>query len=305
MRSEDVTISNRNIRLAGTLYMPDSAPPHPAMVVVHPASEGERTSSFYDHLKVELPSRGIAVCIYDRRGSGESQGDFETADFEDLADDVVAAVKYLQSRPEFHASKIGLHGTSQGGWIAPIAAARKPDIACLVAVSASGVSPAEQMNYGVAFHLEQEGFADEEVAKAIQLRNLVNEYYRGRVSREEAATELSHFEQETWYERAYLYASRELPAEITRSKWHYEMDYEPLPIWKKVTQPTLFFFAETDEWVPLEQSIVNYQNATAHLSDVRFEQVRDTDHLMRMQTGEISGRYLELLQAWLGSRLNL
>jgi len=36
-------------------------------------------------LKSELPEHRIAVFIFDRRGSGASEGDFETADFEDLA----------------------------------------------------------------------------------------------------------------------------------------------------------------------------------------------------------------------------
>lgn len=303
MNVEEFTFSSQRIKLAGTLYTPDGKPPYPAIVTVHPASEGERNSSFYDHLKSKLPARGIAVCIFDRRGSGGSQGVFETADFEDLAGDVIAAVEYLQSRPDIEPSKIGLHGTSQGGWIAPIAAARKPDIAFLVPVSASGVSPAEQMNYGVAFHLEKAGFEQAIIDQAIRLRNLVNEYFRGHLSREEVAAELGRFEQESWYEQAYLYPSRELPPDITQSKWHYEMDYEPLSIWKQVTQPTLFLFAETDEWVPIEQSIVNYKKATIHLSEVTFYQVDGTDHLMRDQAGEISQEYLDILFNWLRSSL--
>ena len=146
MASEEILFSNQNIKLAGTLYKPETVAPYPAVVVVHPASEGERTSSFYEHLKSKLPQYGIAVLIFDRRGSGASEGDFETADFEDLASDAISAVEYLQSRPDIDKSHIGLHGTSQGAWIAPIAAARKTDISVIVVVSASGVSPADQMN---------------------------------------------------------------------------------------------------------------------------------------------------------------
>lgn len=267
MKSEEIRFTNQNIQLVGTLYRPESKPPHPVIIVVHPASGGERTDPFYDHLRAELPKHGIAVLIFDRRGAGASEGDFRTADFEDLAGDVIAGIEYLQTRPDIEKSKIGLHGTSQGAWIAPIVAARKPDIACVVAVSASGVSPAEQMNYGVAFHLAKDGFDRAAVEEAIRLRNLVNEYFRGHVSREETAAELSRFEHLPWYEQSYLYPGRELPVDITQSKWHYEMDYEPLTIWGKVRQPTLFLFAEVDEWVPIGQSMVNYRNATAHLPD--------------------------------------
>ena len=303
MKSEEITFSNQTIKIAGTLYCPEGKAPYPAVVVVHPASGGERTDPFYDHLRSALPEHGIAILIFDRRGSGASEGDFATADFEDLASDVIAGVEYLQSRPDIHPDRIGLHGTSQGAWIAPIAAARKTDIACLVAVSASGVSPADQMNFGVAFHLEQAGFDRTVREQVIRMRNLVNGYFRGHISREEAASELSRFEHEPWYEQGYLYPSRELPADITQSKWHYEMDYEPLSIWKEVTQPSLFLFAEVDEWVPIAQSRVNYEGATAHLNDVTLRQIPGTDHLMRNQAGEISGEYLDLLLDWLKVRL--
>jgi dienelactone hydrolase len=222
MKSEEISFSNQNIRLAGTLYKPDTAAPYPALVAVHPAAEPDRTSPFFDHLRSELPRHRIAVLLFDRRGSGASEGDFETADFEDLAGDVISAVEHLQARPDIGRNRIGLHGTSQGAWIAPIAAARKPDIAFIVAISASGVSPAEQMNYGVAFHLEKDGYDQSVISQAIELRSLVNEYFRGRVSREEVAAELSRFEREPWYEQAYLYTSGELPVDITQSKWHYD-----------------------------------------------------------------------------------
>lgn len=302
MKSEEVHFLNQSITFAGTLYNPESNPPYPAIVIVHPASAGERTDPFYHHLRSALPAHGIAVLNFDRRGSGASEGDFQTADFEDLASDVIAGVEYLQSRTDIAADKIGLHGTSQGAWIAPIAAARKPEIACIVAVSASGVSPADQMNYGVAFHLEQAGFDRAAIDEVIRLRNLVNAYFRGQLTRAEASTELSRFEHEPWYEQGYLYPSHELPVDIAQSKWHYEMDYEPLSIWKQVTQPILFLFAEVDEWVPTGQSMVNYKTATSHLQDVTLKQIPGTDHLMRNPAGETSKEYQDVLIHWLRSR---
>jgi alpha/beta superfamily hydrolase len=304
MVTEEIHFYNRNIKLAGTLYKPETVAPHPAVVVEHPASEGERTSFFYEHLKTGLPKHGVAVLIFDRRGSGASEGVFETADFEELAGDVISAVVFLQSRTDIDKFRIGLHGTSQGAWIAPIAAARKKDIALILAVSASGFSPADQMDYGVAFHLERAGFDQSVRDKAIELRNLVNRYYRGQVSREKAAAALGRYENEPWFKMAYLRSSIELPADVTQSKWHYEMDYEPLSIWREVRQPALFLFAEEDEWVPVDQSILNYRNAAVHLHDVTIQQIDGTDHLMRDRSGEPSRGYLDVLLDWLTSRLS-
>ena len=184
---------------------------------------------------------------------------------------------------------------------------KKPDIACVVAVSASGVSPAEQMDYGVSFHLEQDGYDLAVVSKVIELRTLVNEYFRGRLSREYVAEKLALYESEPWFRKGYLYPSQELPVDITQDKWHYEMDYEPLSIWGEVTQPTLFLFAEVDEWVPIEQGMKNFEKATSHLDDVTFKRIKGTNHLMSLSQDEdrleISQEYLDILLDWLRLRL--
>lgn len=307
MNSESITFFNQDIRFVGTLYKPEGGQSYPVIVAVHPASGGEQTDPFYDHLKILLPRNGIALLVFDRRGSGGSQGRFETADFGDLAEDVVSAVEYLESRNDIIGSKIGLHGTSQGAWIAPIAAAKKPEIACIVAVSASGVTPAEQMDYGVAFHLERKGYDRSVIDKAIELRTLVNEYFRGHSVMEYVRSELSIYESESWFDIASLYPSGQLPADISQSKWHYEMDYEPLSIWSRVTQPALFLFAEMDEWVPVETSMTNYEAVTSHMKDVIIRRIGGANHLMSVSKNEtsldISREYLDVLLDWLTSRL--
>ncbi len=305
MPSEKVHFISDKARLVGTLHQPDGDGPFPAIVVVHPANRGETSDPFFDHLRSELPRAGIAVMLFDRRGSGESEGHFATADFVALADDVVAAVDYLQSRPDVDKARIGLHGTSQGGWIAPIAAARRPDIALIVAVAASGVSPADQMDYGVAFHLRQAGFDQVSVERAVQLRRLTNEYFRGNVEHEKAFAELSRFEKEPWFSQAYLFSGSRLPIDVTQSKWYHEMDYEPLSVWQTIFQPSLFLFAEMDEWVPTEQSMSNYQQATSHLADVSLVRIPGTDHLMRDRQGAPSAEYLNTMVSWLRSRLRV
>src|SRR5215212_824793 len=109
MFPESLSFFNQNLKLEGTLYKPHSEPPYPAIVVVHPASGGERTNPFYDHLKSELPKHGMAVLLFDRRGTGSSEGNPQTADFHDLASDVIAAVDALASRRDIERSRIGLH----------------------------------------------------------------------------------------------------------------------------------------------------------------------------------------------------
>jgi pimeloyl-ACP methyl ester carboxylesterase len=302
MESETI-VFNRDVPLAGTLYRPSGPGPHPALVVLHGSSGGERHSPFYRHLAERLPPAGIAVFLYDRRGSGESGGDFETADFEVLAADGAAAANALTTREDIDPARIGVYGISQGGWIAPIVAARRPATACVVVVSGSGVSPAEQMDYATARVGREMGFDEAVVERVLYLRGRVNAYYRGQAPRAAVQAELDSARGEPWYGQAF---QSELPADIRASKWFYEMDYDPLPIWREVRQPTLFLFAEDDRWIPVARSRAAFEAATAHLSDVTFAEIPDGDHLMGLEDPadpRISESYLGVLLTWLRNRL--
>ncbi len=307
MIAEEVVFSNQTVQLAGTLYKPDTETACPAMVVLHAANGGTRQFAFYQHLAAQLPARGVAVLLFDRRGSGYSGGDFETASFETLAGDGSAAADYLRSRNDIDQERIGIYGISQGGWVAPLVAARRRDIAFLVIVSGCGVSPAKQMDYAARYTLAQAGFSGDVIARAIDLRNRVNEYYRGRISRETVAADLDHAQNEPWFQLAYLNGSENLPEDVTRDKWWYELDYDPLPIWQQIQPPTLFLFAEQDRWVPLAESISSLRLVTTHLKDVTMAQIEGTDHLMGriidQEAGDISESYIEVLIAWLTKRL--
>ena len=135
--------------LRGTLTLPSGSGRVPAMVVAHGASFGLRRAPIYDELVDVLLGMGIAVLRYDRRGEGESTGSAESVTLEELADDLVACVRLLHEHPRVHADRVGVWGFSQGGWVVALAAAAEPSIAGLVAVSASGTGPAEQMEYAV------------------------------------------------------------------------------------------------------------------------------------------------------------
>jgi uncharacterized protein len=136
-----VQFTNNGIHLAGTLISPTTHGKHPAIILVH--GSGAEDREYLLPFARFLIRRGIAVFGYDKRGVGESKGDWRTASFEDLAGDVVAAFEYLKTRSDIDRSQIGLLGFSQAGWIMPLAAIRAKDIAFLISISGAGISPAE------------------------------------------------------------------------------------------------------------------------------------------------------------------
>jgi len=143
---EEVRFRSGDVTLAGTLVLPSSGGPHPAMVLVHGSGNVDRRQWEYRSQADFLARQGFAAFIYDKRGVGESGGAWWEADegFADLAADVLAAVSFVRARPDIRANRIGLLGGSQAGWVMVRAASTSRDVAFLVLESAPAISPAEQ-----------------------------------------------------------------------------------------------------------------------------------------------------------------
>ena len=60
----------------------------------------------------------MAVLSLDKRGAGASTGDWHTASLDDIAGDWLAGVAMLKQRKDIDPRRIGVHGSSQGGWTA-------------------------------------------------------------------------------------------------------------------------------------------------------------------------------------------
>ncbi len=141
--------SNGIVRLVGTLYLPAKGTALPAVVVEHAAEAPTRDYALYRHLALGLPPIGIAVLVYDRRGSGASSGNRNEASYEQLADDAIAGKREIAKNSRIDPRKIGFWGLSQGGWLAVLAANRSGNAAFAVSVSAPLVTPEVQMKYAV------------------------------------------------------------------------------------------------------------------------------------------------------------
>jgi uncharacterized protein len=136
--------------LSGTLTLPSGKGRHPALAFVHGSGRTQR--AYLPDLQALLVREGVAVLAYDKRGIGQSGGDYPgespTADaIEILARDAVAAARFLRSQPEIDPARVGLAGHSQAGWIMPLAGSREPAIHFLVFFSGPAVTADENDLY--------------------------------------------------------------------------------------------------------------------------------------------------------------
>ena len=120
--TERVTWTNGGVRLAGTLYLPASGTKVPAAILLHGSGQMGRLRNagnrvLYNHAEW-LASHGIAVLFYDKRGVGESTGEFRQAGFDVLAGDAAGGLALLRAHPRIDPARLGTVGVSQGAWIA-------------------------------------------------------------------------------------------------------------------------------------------------------------------------------------------
>lgn len=148
--------------LRGRLVLPPGSSAVPVVVLVH-GSERYSGVDFY-HEQHLFPAHGIGVFLYDKRGTGESGGKY-TQDFDVLANDAVAALGEARRLAGARLSRIGLHGSSQGGWVAPLAATRT-DVDFVQVAYGLAESPAAEDREQVMHELRTAGHGPEVLAQA-------------------------------------------------------------------------------------------------------------------------------------------
>jgi pimeloyl-ACP methyl ester carboxylesterase len=297
------------VRLRGTLTLPDGDGPWPGLATVHGATGSLRDFRLFVHLERLLVPAGFAILRYDRRGSGDSEGDFASADFRLLGADAAAALAALAAEPGLDSSRLGLFGFSQGGWICPEAATQTDLVRFMVLVGACGVTPADQMSFAAELQLRGVGFDESVIRHALTVRRLVDDGTRGAADRDEVVAALRSARTEAWFDGAFLPMPTEWSPEPAGSKWALEMDYDVRPALRALGMPVLLIHGDHDRWVPIDESERVWREAFGGRSDqLSTARIPGTGHfptLARGQEGEdlapFSPDYEALVLRWLRS----
>jgi pimeloyl-ACP methyl ester carboxylesterase len=143
-REPFVVTTDDGIRLAGELVIPGSAGDVPAALILNGSGPLDRDSNMPDQvldianvLANALACEGVASLRFDKRGVGESAGDYPTTGFERETDDAAAALVALRRAPRVDSRRVTLIGHSAGATIAIRLACRYDGLAGVVLLSAS------------------------------------------------------------------------------------------------------------------------------------------------------------------------
>jgi uncharacterized protein len=258
-----VTIQADGATLAGDIYMPDVIPRGgvPGVAVVH--GSGQMTRQMARYVVGPLNAIGLAVLAYDKRGVGDSTGNYFNVGTVNsvealgrLADDASRAAKVLASHRGVDPKRVGLYGQSQAGWIIPIAASRDPGLSFLIIVSGPAVSVGYEILHG-------------------RLTNELNPS-AATVSPEEAERQLKAF-----------------------TGPH---GYDPMPTLTALTTPTIWLMGDKDINLPLKETVEALQKlpqtSNGVLTLIRYPQ---GDHGL-FRPDHTREPYFEDIRAWLGKR---
>lgn len=147
--------------LGGTFTKPNGATgPQPVVISITGSGAQDRDEyisivpfgyRLFRQVADTLGRRGIAMLRMDDRGFGESGGSFAAATSRDFANDVLAAIAYLRTRPDVNPKKIFLLGHSEGGMIAPMVAVDDPSLAGIVLMAGPGRTGREILLFQVGY----------------------------------------------------------------------------------------------------------------------------------------------------------
>lgn len=255
-REEDVAFRNGDVSLSGTLILPAAAGRHPAVVLLH--GSGPLTRHSFGPWPRFFASLGMAVLVFDKRGTGGSTGsrlDASTGAPEtlsprsypdDLVEDALAALRFLRSRREVDARRVGFWGSSEGGMLATQAAARSRDVA--FAIDSSGfMGPLwETILYQAGALARQKGGSESDVEETLAFTRLWMDVARtGRgydafVARRKVLVDAGRSDRLS-------YLSGEFRSlEQMRWVWDHVLAFSPLPALRRVRCPVLGVWGEAD-----------------------------------------------------------
>ena len=193
--------------LEGTLLLPTGPGPYPALVMTH-GSGAQSRNGFYGDIRflTEAYARaGIAVLAYDKRGVGGSTGDWETASLDLLAQDAAAAVRVLQARGDIDPKRIGMTGSSQAGWIVPMALRHVDGVALMQIRSGSSPMGVEESEWRrLPLQMRGEGFSQAEIDRALVIRRKMDAYTKTGEGWDDLAASFKAIEGEIWAGDAFL-----------------------------------------------------------------------------------------------------
>lgn len=329
---KEVVVKNNkaNVELAGTLTLPGSGGPFPAVILITGSGAQNRDEELMGHkpflvLADYLTRKGIAVLRVDDRGFGKSTGNFSTATTLDFATDVSAEIDFLKTQKEIDSTKIGLAGHSEGGLIGPIVASERKDVAFVVLLAGPGVTGEQILLMQTARMNKMAGYSDKELADEKSLRTKIYTVIKKNSDNEKAATKIKAYVQSAKQKNPHGRGISQMDdvqtdifiKECTSPWFRTFLVLDPVNYLTKVHCPLLALNGSLDVQVPSKENLAAIEKAMIFGGNSHYsiEEIPDANHLFQhAKTGNVdeygkieetmSPEVLEKVAAWINKLWN-
>lgn len=251
-RREEVTFRDGNVVLSGTLVLPSGKRPHPALIRIQGAGPQTRRNAFDGWFAYH----GVAYLSSDKRGTGTSTGDWREAGISELADDVLAAVRFLRQRSDIDPDQIGIEGDSEGGWIAPVVAARDPRIKFVVIWAGPAMDYVPELMNEVEEGVKARGLNGDELKKALEFkRQALIMLADGAGLNDEAWAKFQAFAGPYRNEKWFSYVGEPEQRGWPQKKLYLMAQIKSSEFWRQVKIPVLALYGGKDLNVPAAKNV--------------------------------------------------
>ncbi len=301
--STAIRFSNTGVELSGTVLSPRTPGRHPAVVFIHGSGPEGRWANGY--VADYVARRGVVALIYDKRGVGESTGDWKTSALEDLGRDAKAAIHLLAGRSDVDPRRVGVYGHSQGGFIAPMVAAGNTEVRWIVDADGNVGPQYEQDRFRVESMLTKR-YSGRELQDAVSLYREFVDVARNGLPRDKLHADEAKYGSAAWYDALALPDDQDWIWAWYRGVGN----ADNRRAWAAIDVPVLLLYGERDEVVPPRKSIdvITALLAANHDTAVTVRVLSGADHTLRVPAADALGwpRYADgfpaLVADWINGR---
>src|SRR5215469_3374361 len=235
-----------------------------------------------------FPSANIGAFVYDKRGTGASGGKY-THDYLTLADDAIAAMLEAKRLAGARARRIGYLGTSQGGWVAPLAA-KIEEVDFVIVAYGLAVSPLEEDRSALALALTRRGFGGDALAEAMEVADATSAVLLSnfREGYEQVEAVRRKYGKEPWFPLlhgnvSFLILQRP-PAELKELGPTLfpgaPLQYDPMPVLRNLRTPQLWVLGKDDIDAPSAETAARLRALAASGSPITTAMFPNAEHGM-------------------------
>ncbi|EAQ99703.1 alpha/beta hydrolase family protein [Maribacter sp. HTCC2170] len=237
-KNEDVSFESNELKINGTIWYPKNEG-NKGIVILTSSGNADRSAS---RAEAKLfAQRGFTTFHYDKRGTGNSEGDWQIATIEELVEDDINAIKFFSDKTGISLTNIGIKGSSQGATKIPYVLNELESLEYGVAVSCPGVSLLESdLNYWKNRNAETIG---NEIEAATKFQRKVFEFIAGKLSRTDLEKAIDNAKSNSWFANVWVPNLDEVQIDK-------KLLYSPISYFQRTKQPILILQGTRDEIIP-------------------------------------------------------